>query len=45
MGYYHFSFAQPRFIEPKLRARWLKEGWPLNFPAANRRALNADPVS
>ena len=33
MGYYHVSFAQPRLIEPKLRARWLKEGWPLDFPA------------
>ncbi|MDP7050703.1 MAG: sialidase family protein [Verrucomicrobiota bacterium] len=33
MGYYHSSFAQPRLIEPKLRARWLKEGWPLDFHA------------
>ena len=33
MGYYHVSFAQPRLIEPKLRANWLKEGWPLDFPA------------
>ncbi|SVD80381.1 uncharacterized protein METZ01_LOCUS433235, partial [marine metagenome] len=33
MGYYHSSFAQPRLIEPKLRERWLKEGWPLDFPA------------
>jgi len=33
MGYYHVSFAQPRLIEPKLRSNWLKEGWPLDFPA------------
>ncbi|MDP6555423.1 MAG: sialidase family protein [Pirellulaceae bacterium] len=32
-GYWHSSFAQPRQIEPELRQRWLKEGWPLDFPA------------
>lgn len=32
-GYWHSSFAQPRQIEPELRKRWLKEGWPLSFPA------------
>ena len=33
MGYYHSSFAQPRLIEPKLRERWLNQGWPLDFAA------------
>ena len=32
-GYWHSSFAQPRQIEPKLRERWTREGWPLDFPA------------
>ncbi len=32
-GYYHVSFAEPRQIEPMLRERWLREGWPLDFPA------------
>jgi len=32
-GYWHSSFAQPRLIEPKLRERWTKDGWPLDFPA------------
>ena len=32
-GYYHVSFAEPRLIEPALRERWLREGWPLDFPA------------
>jgi hypothetical protein len=32
-GYWHSSFAQPRQIEPKLRKRWLAEGWPLDFTA------------
>ena len=32
-GYYHVSFAEPRQIEPDLRARWLKDGWPLEFTA------------
>ncbi len=32
-GYWHSSFAQPRQIEPKLRERWLRDGWPLDFAA------------
>ncbi|MEO2045293.1 MAG: sialidase family protein [Pirellulales bacterium] len=32
-GYWHSSFALPRQIEPALRKRWLKIGWPLDFPA------------
>ncbi len=32
-GYWHVSFAQPRLIEPKLRKRWLDQGWPLDFEA------------
>ncbi|MBM83167.1 MAG: hypothetical protein CMJ78_21605 [Planctomycetaceae bacterium] len=32
-GYWHSSFAQPRLIEPNLRKRWLKDGWPLDFAA------------
>lgn len=32
-GYWHSSFAQPRKIEPELRKRWTREGWPLEFAA------------
>ncbi len=32
-GYWHSSFAQPRLIEPELRKRWTRDGWPLDFPA------------
>jgi len=32
-GYWHVSFAQPRFIEAETRERWLASGWPLERAA------------